>query len=371
VSLVAAVDRLPPGSNLIHIGPQKTGSTALQSALNQARDELRAHHHVIYPGPYRKPVRAIEAGLAWGYRRGAPRPRRAAWRQLLAQLEHGDDTIVCVSHEGLANLEDARIDTVVTALGGTKPHIVLAARRYDAYFPSQWQERIKAGKTFTFDEWVRTVLERRNSRIARNVWVPHDTPALVERWAKRVGLENVTVIAGDEKDRRQLLDAFECLLGVPSGLLEPLSSELNRSLSYPEVELLRAVNDTLRDIEYDDSDWHHLFSTGMVPFLAKRPYPKGDVRIPSLPAWARPILAEISARREAWLEASGVRIVGDLADLRIVTDEGGAPAPAPPTKVSIDTATAAIEGLVRGAVAARRKAAAGDGEEGGRQSERG
>ena len=351
---VAAVDRLPPGTTLIHIGPQKTGSTALQSALNQAREELR-QHGVIYPGPYRKPVRALDAGLDLGHRRGAPRPRPAAWRQLLTQLEHGNDTLACVSHEHLATLDDGddRIDRAVAALGGARPHVVMVARRYDAYFPSQWQERIKAGKTFPFEDWVRTVLERPSSRIARNVWVPHDTPALVGRWAQRVGVENVTVIASREQDRRQVLDVFERLLGVPSGLLEPVRSELNRSLSYPEVELLRSVNEAVRRIDHDDTDWYDLLGAGMVPMLASRPFPEGEEAIPGLPAWARPRLADISARREERLRASGVRIIGDLADLRISSDAPD-PVPVVPAQVSMETATAAIVGLVRSAVDARR-----------------
>ena len=39
---MAGAPLLPAGAGLLHVGPHKTGSTALQGALHQAREELAA-----------------------------------------------------------------------------------------------------------------------------------------------------------------------------------------------------------------------------------------------------------------------------------------------------------------------------------------
>ena len=40
---------LEPGTRLLHIGPHKTGTTAIQGALHLARERL-AGERVVYPG---------------------------------------------------------------------------------------------------------------------------------------------------------------------------------------------------------------------------------------------------------------------------------------------------------------------------------
>src|SRR4051794_41950522 len=75
---------VPEGTRLVHIGPHKTGSTAIQVALHTARDRL-AEHGVAYvtTGGYRP----RKAGWALGIRgrpNGSPRPPIRHWRRLVA-----------------------------------------------------------------------------------------------------------------------------------------------------------------------------------------------------------------------------------------------------------------------------------------------
>ncbi|MEZ5191704.1 MAG: hypothetical protein R2734_03745 [Nocardioides sp.] len=66
---------LPVGSRLVHIGPHKTGSTAIQSALHDVRDRL-AEYDVHYAGSRRRPA-GPGGRLAWAGGRPAPSsPRR-------------------------------------------------------------------------------------------------------------------------------------------------------------------------------------------------------------------------------------------------------------------------------------------------------
>ncbi len=343
---------VPPGTHLLHIGPQKTGSTALQSALHRARDQL-ASYDVVYPGPGQKPTRAIAAGLGLGLGRGATPPRRAAWLDLLAQIDRGDEQRVVISYEKFGRLTGDEVKQVVAELGGRRPHIVTGARRYDRLLPSQWQQRIKAGKRWPYDEWLRAVLidGPPDSADPHGFWVPHDTVRMVERWAEVVGPDRLTLVVRREGDPRHLVAAFEALLALPSGLLQPVEDQSNRSLSHQEVELVRSVNIALTGIDHDDHDWHTLFSRGLLPTLVDRPFPVGEDPLPPLPVWARERVDELGEARIDGLRRLGVQMIGDLDSLRtrLVDDEPPAEVTPSPTTVSLETATKAIEGVLLGA----------------------
>ena len=82
---------LEPGTRLLHIGPHKTGTTAVQGALHLARERLAAEG-VVYPGRGRQPLwsprcvrppSALTPRVQSGYRRhnadasGSSRPMAA------------------------------------------------------------------------------------------------------------------------------------------------------------------------------------------------------------------------------------------------------------------------------------------------------
>jgi len=263
----------------------------------------------------------------------------------------------------MGRIRGKELARAVRALGGDRPHVVTVARRYDRLLPSQWQQRLKAGEQRTLDEWLRSVLDPAPAGAghpdSHGLWVPHHTALLVRRWADRVGPENVTVVVGRDGDRQHLLTVFEALLGLPHGLLPQVSQAANRSLSRQEAELLRASNAVFAATpQATDRDWHTLVSRGLVPSLVKRPLPPGEDPLPPLPAWAWLVMDELSQRRGeelAQLARDGVRLVGDLDDLRLspVTDVDGE---LPPPTVSLDTAVRALEGVVSGAVRGRRHA---------------
>lgn len=309
---VADVTALEDGSHLLHVGPQKTGSTALQFALHAQRERLR-EHGVVYPGPDVRPRYALGAGLGYTTPRGGRRPSKPAWRQLLKQVGDPTARLVCVSHEAFGRATDDQIEQTVAALGGARPHVLAVARRYDRLLPSQWQQRVKARLTLSYDEWLRIVLgpDAPGDGVWRNVWVPHDTVALARRWADVVGADNVTVLVADDADRGILPTVVERMLGVPAGMLAPGDEIVNRSLTYSEVELLRSLNLHFDEVGYSDQRYHRLVNKGLIRTMVTSARDPGDPSIPPLPAWAWEPLDERSQARVQGLGESGVRVVGD------------------------------------------------------------
>ncbi len=342
------MDPLAEGTHLIHIGPQKTGSTAIQAALHRSREELRAHG-VVYPGPQSKPREAAEVGL--GFARIAVVDRSTeAWDDLLRQVDDPDAQRVCVSLEAFGRATDEQIERIVEHLGGSSPHILAVARRYDALLPSQWQQRVKSQLQLAYDDWLAILLgdDQPEDQHWANFWIPHDTVSLVRRWTRAVGPDRFTLVVADESDRELLSRTFEQLLGVPEGMLRDQGGRANTSLSYPQVELLRQLNVVFHEQDWLADPWFDLVKTGVVPALLAQPEVAGTARVPPMPAWAWPRLVELSDRRVDGLRELGVRTVGDLDGLRVVPTPD-ADHEAPLTDVPVSVAVAALRGMAEAA----------------------
>ncbi|MBD8870868.1 hypothetical protein [Nocardioides donggukensis] len=340
---------LEPGTHLLHIGPQKTGSTAVQSALNRERAAL-LEHGWVYPGRRGRPVHAAAAGLGFSAPHGGPAPRMEDWDELLAEIREAGERGVVISHEAFGRATDEQARRVVEELGGSRPHVIAVARRYDRLLPSQWQQRVKVGDQRTYDEWLRVVLAERSEDWAwRNVWVPHDTVSLVSRWADLVGAENFTLVVGDDADRDRLPRTFESMLGLPTGMLAADESASNRSLSTAEIELVRRLNVRFAEAGWSDRDRYDLVTKGLTPTLVRTEVSREDSAVRGLPEWAHDRVVELSEQRFQGLQALGVNVVGDLELLRV--DRASVPSTAATEveTVPVDIAVRAMEGLVVGA----------------------
>lgn len=370
------MDALPDGTHLLHIGPQKTGSTTIQAALHRSRAVLR-DHGVIYPGPGPRPKHALHHGLGFSVARGGPKGSEQEWQDLLAQVHDPAARVAVVSHEAFGRADNDQIRRVVETLGGDRPHVVAVARRLDRLMPSQWQQRVKAKLTLSYDEWLGVVLGEPDPEhpVWRNLWVPHDTVTLLRRWAGPVGAENVTLIVGDEADRDLLPRTFEALLGVPCGTLDLRAGARNRSLSYGEVELLRHLNRRFEGHRrWSAADYFALVHQGVIPALVQAERDPADPPIPPLPRWAFDRLVEVSEQRLsglAELREAGLRIIGDVERLRLRPEEAPAADAATEPLVRPDLAARALEGMAAGALRRRGKGEAAGPSRQGKRGKRG
>ncbi|WP_151083622.1 hypothetical protein [Nocardioides cynanchi] len=314
--MTAGARLLPEGTRLVHIGPHKTGSTAIQVALDSAAERLAAHDVAyVTVGSYRP----RKAGWALGIRgrpAGTERPPMKHWKRFVTAVEASTAGRVCVSNEDFGRATQRQAARVVADLGGDRVHVVAVARRLDRYLPSQWQERVKAGDERGYDEWLRVVLDTDDPAPdwdRHNVWFSHDVRALAERWVDVVGPERFTVIVLDESDRDQLPRTFEQMLGLPPGLVVPDTSRSNRGLSWAETELVRATSAILADAGWERPRRRRAIGPTVLRDMAGRAAPAGP-KSPPAPEWAAARIRALSDQRVADLHAlaaRGVHLVGD------------------------------------------------------------
>lgn len=349
---------LPAGARLVHIGPQKTGTTSVQAAMHRRREELLAHG-VVYPGRGTRPRGQVYALI--GTPDGSPAPPRRKWDRFVAEVEAAGDRRVCVSTEDLGRIELDLARQVVTDLGGPRVHVVAAARQLDSLLPSQWQQRVRMRRTaVTFDEWLRIVLgPDRDHPEARNFWMPHDVGALVARWTEAVGSpDRFTLVISDRSHPDQLPRTFEAMLGLPSGFLDlPQGEVRNQSLGIGRTEVIRQVTAAVERHEWPLPPTHAVIVRLTNALKSAAPWP-GEAPLPRVPDWAAQQVAELGDQRAAAVRDAGARVVGDPDALRSSPPAPGADGtgPAEPVMVSADLAATALEQVL--AYALEQEAAA-------------
>ena len=342
---------LPPGSVLLHIGPHKTGTTTLQGAFHvnrQALDDLGVH----YAGRDRQPMLAALAMSGRPGRRGDAQPTQEHWAALVDDVQGAVSPRVVVSSEFFADASEETAADIVRDLGGDRVHVVVTLRSLARIMPSQWQQYVQNGVRRPYGEWLERILADPPLDPRPRFWFRHAHGELVERWARIVGPEHVTVIVLDESDRGMLLRAFEALLDLPTGTLVPEADMVNRSLTAGEIEVVRLLNEEFRHREWDDDLYGRFVRDGVAKRLLAEHVPGDDEAPITTPRWALERAGVLGGLAADQIRRAGVRVVGDLATLSAVppVKDDEAPATADP----LVPASAAASAIV-GAILAGRK----------------
>jgi len=333
--------RLRAGTRLLHIGPHKTGSTAVQGAFHLARERLAAQG-VIYPGRGKQPLWPILAVTGQPALRGEPSPEMAYWERLVRDIRAAGEQHVVLSSEFFAETDDETVRRVVEDLGGADVHVVVTLRSLIRILPSQWQQYLQNGYQFRYLEWLDGILSEPPRTPTPGFWRRHRHDALVTRWVNVVGAQNLTAVVVDESDRLMLLRTFESMLGLPDGFLVPEEGAANRSLTVAEAELVRLLNAEFSRRNWPDHNYARFMRYGAVERMktARRPAPY-EPGI-ATPAWALTRAAEISAEMAGNISALGVNIVGDISALGRLSADLPATADPPPGGPVIPVEAAAL-----------------------------
>lgn len=303
---------LPAGTRLLHIGPHKTGTTAIQGALFAAKGLLPGHG-VVFPAHSRHPMEAALAACARPAMLGDTAPTEKHWTRLLDQVGATGGKTSVISSEFFADAEDDdTIARIVEQLGGEGVHVLVTLRPLVRIMPSQWQQYVQNGLRMGYEDWLTHMLRKAPYEQPNpSFWRRHRHDRLVGRWARAVGAERITVVVVDDRDREGLMRTFEQLLGLPENLLQPVPDAANRSLTLAETEMLRNLNKEFRGNGLPDELYSKLVRNGAVMHMknACSPSPE-DVKILT-PEWAVEAAAEIGAEMAGRIGDLGVRIVGD------------------------------------------------------------
>jgi hypothetical protein len=333
---------------LLHIGPHKTGTTAIQGILASARSELEAQG-VVYPGgpegTHHAAARAVLHQPS-GWPGDKERlPGQHVWSNLAAAaLAAPRRGVISSEFFALTTLEQRA--RVVEDLGRDRVELVVAARNPGSIALSTWQQVLRDGKTGALEDWLRKDFDRPEPTPVmshQGFWSWADTANLVDKWAEVLDIDRIRVVVIDETDKLLLPQTFEQLLDLPAGLLSARTPPLgNRSLSTPEAELFLATLGRVRD-ELRWSEFSLFFRSGFARHLLRnRPVPPGEAAA-RLPAWAAAQAEHEADASIVRLRASGVRVIGDLENLRAVPQPGDNAAGG---SVSTELAAEALAGVV-------------------------
>ncbi|MEU1704186.1 hypothetical protein ABZ478_02120 [Streptomyces sp. NPDC005706] len=339
---------LPTGTRLLHIGPHKTGTTAVQGALFAARDRL-PEHGVVFPAHSRHPMEAALAACARPAMMGDTVPTERHWTRLLERVRATGEKTSVISSEFFADApDDATAARIVEQLGGDRVHVLVILRPLARIMPSQWQQYVQNGLRMGYEDWLEHMLRRPPyDEPSPSFWRRHRHDRLVARWVRAAGSGRVTVVVVDDRDRGGLMRSFEALLGLPENLLRPVPDTANRSLTLAETEMLRNLNVEFRGNGLPDGLYSRLVRNGAVTHMKNTCSPTpADVRI-ATPRWAAEAAAAIGASAAERIGALGVRVLGDPGLLSTVPEQ---PVPcSPEPRMTPEAAARALYGALAAA----------------------
>lgn len=333
-----------PRGLLLHVGPHKTGTTAIQGALAAARPTL-LQHGVSYPGQTRSQADAARVASGFASTTGTILPPRHHWDDLIAEVAAAPERVV-VSSEYLDVVLPDRGREIVEELGRDDVHVVVTAAPLASVMPSSWQQAVRSNLRLGFDDWLQATFESPSSPGPSLFWRRQRLDDQVERWSEVVGRERVHVVVTDKSEPRRLFDSFEDMLGLPRGVLQAQKSSANRSFTLEEIELVRRVNERIEARGWSTAIHARFVRLGTVRQIrGRRPRPE-EPRV-AMPTWAIERANEVARDMISRIEASGVHVVGSLETL-VSDPASGVDRTAAVSSVDMEVAVRAVIGAMRG-----------------------
>ena len=216
----------------LHIGHGKTGTSAIQSSLAIASDNLRGKG-INYPIGSTLRDRASRLEITSG--NWEPKPDMSLSDQLLSIAEQNkDDSAIILSSESLFWLIPELIKNKSQWENQLDLHIILAVREIEEMLSSEYQQRVKRhGDAMPLEQFIR----------ARHFVSSHH-----EKAAEVIGLmsqENITnTIINYSQHKKDISQVIFKLIGAEELYpAEQMSGAIiNRSLSAKELEILITIN---------------------------------------------------------------------------------------------------------------------------------
>lgn len=323
---------------VLHVGTMKSGTSYLQAALFAHQAGL-ARAGVLVPGRrWSDQSDAVHDLVTKG-----PGER---WRDLSSAIAaHAGEAVV--SMEYLGPIRDPMARRLLDSFPDATVEVVVTARDLNRTLVSMWQETVQNGRSWTWADYRAAAeaaapgtgaVPEDATAAGRSFWRQQHLARMLEAWVRRLGADHVTLVTLPQPGAPAgvLLERFATATGLP---LDPSVSvpRRNESLGLASTLVLRELNAALEADGIGPAQGRrlrkHLIAKRTLAGLA------GDEPRLGLPVedWVR---AQTVATVER-VRGSGVRVVGDLADLDPVDVPGCAPADVDPALLA-RAATAAL-----------------------------
>jgi len=312
---------LPDGTRLLHIGPHKTGTTALQIALAKHSNDLLAQGvRYLSEGPRvnaNYAAFALEGRTSRNVEGEEPIPM-AHWESLKGNASRAQERVVVMSGENFCVLNAQNIAKVAEGFGKDRTHILVTLRPLRSILGSQWQQAVQGGnELLSFDQWLHEALDNPTDSTTsdQGFWLRHRHDKLIARWAAVVGSERVSVIILDDSDHNVLPRSFEKLAGLKAGTISMDERTINRSLTMEETEAVRGFYLRMEEQGYTEVPGHVRYMMSPAEYMKRnrKPLP-GEHKI-RVPDWAAERAQKISEEMVSNIKSLNVQLIGNIENL--------------------------------------------------------
>ena len=215
-------------------------------------------------------------------------------------------------HAGVTGRAGPRqIARLIPALADHDVHVVVTVRDVARTIPSAWQQYVKAGHSYRYDEFLDAVLSGRGTAPAENFWLDHGVVDMVKRWGRLATppFTHVVVLPQHGASLEKLLERFCSVIRIDPAHLVHQGARSNESLGLVQVEVLRRLNEIPRI--YAPKVYGKVYKRGFArEVLAAQPG-----RRPLMPASSQQWCRAYTDRVVEALTNGGFDVVGDLDDL--------------------------------------------------------
>ena len=310
---------------VLHVGAPKSGTTYVQSRMQANHDTLLAHG-VLVPqatGDEGPATLVFRAALdLTGVRLWRGRAYTDGRWERLVEATRAHPGTTWLSDEAFVRADDDAAARAVAELGRggqggqggeTEVHVVYTARDLPRALVSAWLENLKHGGSERFADFL-----ARGRAGGLKVLRGFELDVVLERWLTAVGdpsRVHLVTLPPEGGDRGLLWSRFLEVSGVDPAWAPAEARQVNDSVGLPEAQFLRALNEQVSGAAGRGGPLHDAVRDVVVG-RGLAPRSSGSLKV-RLDPRHEPWVTELTERGLAWVRASGVDVVGDLADLAV------------------------------------------------------
>ena len=238
---------------ILHIGPEKTGTTTIQGVFHELR-HLLAEKGIFYLSDPGRPAANLTALSLMGSSQVLNNEwvnwdrTDLYWGMAKHKINSSRQPTALISGEAFAFATDEAIHKMRNELAGCEIHLVVTLRPLSEIIPSYWQEQAKRREIVGLEDFAGLLIaDDKTSKIVQRFWRSQRHNELVKRWMNLLSPASTTLIVVAKEVPNNLLRGFGQVLNIDSDpLVEALESQQksiykNRSRTLEEIEILRQI----------------------------------------------------------------------------------------------------------------------------------